>query len=241
MNPHVPHRLEQPDTELGTLTSGVVEAIGSAIVAGEYAPYEILPVEAALCARYHASRSVLREAVKILSAKGLVTARRRRGTSITKPSAWDLLDADVLRWILRGNFSLPLLIEFTDMRLCIEPIAAARAATFGDRDAIDAIRAAYRRMEAATHGKDDPLEADIVFHLAILNGCGNRFISRMQPLIEAALLFSIRYTDHQTQTADIKLKRHERVVAAIEAGDADAAEIAARELLLAARAVMERG
>lgn len=234
-------RLWHPDAELGQLTLRIIEDMGSAIVSGEYPPGEILPVEADLCQKYQASRSVLREAVKILSAKGLVTARRRKGTSITPQSSWDLLDADVLRWTLKGEFSLPLLVEFTDIRLGIEPQAAAGAADRGDPAALAAIRGAFNRMRAASRGDDDPLDSDIAFHLAILAASGNRFVNRLKHLIEAALLFSIRYTDDQTRTADIKLARHERVLLAIESGDPEAAATASRDLLIAARAVMAKG
>ncbi|MFV3077678.1 FadR/GntR family transcriptional regulator [Niveispirillum fermenti] len=237
----VKRRLWHPDAELGQRTLGIVEDIGSAIVSGEYPSGEILPVEADLAQKYQASRSVLREAVKILSAKGLVTARRRKGTSVTPKTSWDLLDADVLRWILMGDFSLPLLVEFTDIRLGIEPQAAAGAAERADPVALAAIRVAFTRMHAALRGDDDPLDSDISFHLAILAASGNRFINRLKHLIEAALLFSIRYTDDQTRTADIKLARHERVLLAIESGDPEAAAAASRDLLIAARAVMVKG
>jgi DNA-binding FadR family transcriptional regulator len=224
--------------ELGRRTAQVVETLGSQIVAGTYPPEALLPVEADLCVAYQASRSVLREAVKILNAKGLVTARRRRGTSVTPPAAWNLLDADVLRWTLAGDFSLPLLIEFTDMRLAVEPLAAAQAASRGETAAI---AAAFERMVAGSRGEDDPLDADIAFHLAILDASGNRFVRQLKPLVEAALLFSIRYTDGQTQTAGVKLGRHARVLRAIEARDPDSAAETARDLLLAARSVMQRG
>ena len=241
MNAIIKRRLWYPDAELGQRTLRVVEDMGSAIVSGEYVSGQILPVEADLSLKYKASRSVLREAVKILSAKGLVTARRRKGTSITPKSSWDLLDADVLRWVLMGDFSLPLLVEFTDMRLGIEPLAAAGAAEMADPAALAVIRSAFERMGAALKGQDDPLDSDIAFHLAILDASGNRFLCRLKPLIEAALLFSIRYTDDQTRTAEVKLARHERVLLAIESGDPDVAAAASRDLLVAARSVMIKG
>jgi DNA-binding FadR family transcriptional regulator len=216
---------------LGRRTATIVEDIGEAIVTGGYKPDELLPVESELTAKYDASRSVLREAVKVLNAKGLITARPRKGTSITQPSNWNLFDPDVLRWILRGNFSLPLLIEFTQIRLAIEPMAASLAARQGTNEALQAIEAACQYMgDCVAQGEDDLL-ADIAFHLAILDASGNQFFSRLKPLVNTALRFSIKYTDAVARDEVKKLEAHRAVVDAIQARDPQAASQASYVLL----------
>src|SRR5271165_5893982 len=111
------------------LTYSIANHIGIAIVTGVYSADNPIPVEAALCRQYGASRPVLREAVKMLTAKGLLGARPRRGSWVETEDRWNLLDPDVLGWLLERKFSMSLLIEFTQIRLAVEPVAAMLAAT----------------------------------------------------------------------------------------------------------------
>lgn len=225
---------------LGRRTRSIVDAIGASIVTGAFAPRSLLPVEAELSQTYAASRSVLREAVKVLNAKGLVTARPRRGTSVTTPAQWNWFDPDVLRWVNHHDFSLPLLIEFTDVRLGIEPVAASLAARFGTAEQLAQIKQGYDRMEAASRGQDDDLLSDIDFHLAILNASNNRFFGRLKPLVETALHFSIRYTDSVVRDLSNKLCQHEELMNAILSRDARAASEASYQLLIDVRELMEQ-
>lgn len=234
-------QIDNAASGLGRMTRQLVDDVGAAIISGEYQANEFLPVEAELCAKFDVSRSVLREAVKVLSAKGLLATRRRRGTWVSPPSHWNLFDPDVLEWILRSRFSLPLLIEFTDVRLGIEPRAAALAASVATDDELGKIQAGFDRMVAASSGHDDAFDADLAFHLAILDASGNRFYRRLKPLVTAALHFSIRYTDSVTRTKDVKLMRHRKLLTAIlDRNPSDAAD-AAQALLLHAREVLAQG
>ena len=234
-------QIDNAASGLGRMTRQLVDELGAAIISGQYQANELLPVEAELCEKFGVSRSVLREAVKVLSAKGLLTTRRRRGTMVTPSSHWNLFDPDVLGWILRSKFSLPLLIEFTDVRLGIEPRAAALAATVASEAELAKIQTGFDRMVAAAAGEDDALDADLAFHLAILDASGNRFYRRLKPLVTAALHFSIRYTDSATRTKDVKLMRHRKMLTAIRQRDSSAAAAAAEALLLHARGVLAEG
>jgi DNA-binding FadR family transcriptional regulator len=231
-------QLEEGNKSLGRITRSIVDAIGISIVTGQHAPNELLPVETAMAARYEASRSVLREAIKVLNAKGLVTARPRAGTFVTPPSEWNLFDPDVLRWTLYGGFSLPLLIEFTEVRLGIEPMAAALAASRADEENIILIEKGYERMVAAEIGQDDRLASDVAFHLAILDASGNRFYRRLKPLVSTALHFSIGLTNTLSHDHDVKLEAHRRVLQAIKLSDPPAARAALELLLLETRALI---
>jgi DNA-binding FadR family transcriptional regulator len=196
------------------LTYGLVDAIGRAIVTGSY-DGQPFPTEAELAKEHKVSRSVTREAVKMLTAKGLLTARPRKGTSVQPSSSWNLFDADVLRWLLERKFSLALLRQFTELRMAIEPAAAALAANAGDPARIAAIRAGYERMEAADRGDDDTLDADIAFHIAIMEATGNPFYIQLRDVVETALRTSIRFTNRiQGRTAS--LPHHRVVLKAIE-------------------------
>jgi DNA-binding FadR family transcriptional regulator len=221
------------------LTSSIVDDLGAAIVTGAYADTPF-PVEAELCARYKASRSVLREAVKMLTAKGLLSAKPRQGTRVVPEAQWNLFDPDVLRWLLERKFSLDLLIEFTDMRLAIEPAAAALAALHATRLELAQIMAMIDRMRAADLGQDDPLESDIAFHVAVLQASGNRFYRQMREFVATALRSSIRITNRYKGVRLASVADHKKVADAILAGDADVASTAMRTLLEEARALIEK-
>lgn len=206
------------------LTFGMLDALGRAIVTGAYEG-ERFPTEAELALQHDVSRSVTREAVKMLTAKGLLTARPRKGTTVQPSSCWNLFDADVLRWLLERKFSLELLRQFSELRIAIEPEAAALAAREAGPQAVAAIADGYARMEAAEKGRDDALESDIAFHIAILEACGNPFYRQFRDVVETALRTSIRFTNRfKGRTAS--LPAHHAVLAAIEARDMDSARSA---------------
>lgn len=201
------------------LTRRLVDTLGIAIVTGTYGPDRPFPTEAQLCIELQASRSVLREAVKMLTAKGLLSARPRRGTIVEPEAQWNLLDPDVLRWTLERKFSPELLAEFTQMRLAIEPRAAMLAAHQATPASLQAIERALERMRAAENGRDDPLESDIAFHVAVLSASGNRLYAQLRDLVATALRFSIPLTNRAKGVALANLADHRRVYTAIVAGD----------------------
>jgi DNA-binding FadR family transcriptional regulator len=193
----------------------MLDEVGRQIVTGAYdgRPF---PTEAELARQHSVSRSVTREAVKMLTAKGLLTARPRKGTSVQPSTHWNLFDPDVLHWLLERKFSLRLLRQFNELRVAIEPAAAALAAEGADGERVAAIRAGYRRMEAAEAGDDDALDADIAFHIAILNASANPFYMQFRDVVTTALRTSIRFTNRfKGRTAS--LPAHRAVLDAIEA------------------------
>jgi len=109
-------------------THSIVQELGIDIVKGTFSEKNPFPVEEELCRRFGASRTVLREAVKMLTAKGLLSARPRQGTRVLPEASWNLLDPDILRWMLEKKYCSTLLIQFNEVRLAIEPQAAALAA-----------------------------------------------------------------------------------------------------------------
>lgn len=211
-----------------SLTISIVERLGTEIVRGTYHQENPFPTEADLCTQYEVSRSVLREAVKMLTSKGLLSARPRQGTKVQDEIKWNLLDPSVLRWLLVRDFSLDLLSEFTEVRLSIEPAAAALAAErASDEDKLK-IKEALKRMQAT---EEDPLLSDIAFHVAILNASGNRFFRQMQDFSETALRISIRLTNKRKGVRLASVRDHQKVFDAIMAGKPELARSAMQYLL----------
>lgn len=216
--------------ELGrNLTHGMLDMLGKAIVTGRYEARPF-PTEAEIAKAHGVSRSVTREAVKMLTAKGLVSARPRQGTVVQPASSWNLFDADVLRWLLNREFSVELLRQFSQLRIAIEPEAAALAAQFhGDAD-LAAIRAGLERMEAAERGQADALAADIAFHVAILRASKNPFYAQFQSVVATALRTSIRFTN-RIKGRSASIAQHAAVADAIAERDADGARASMRRII----------
>jgi DNA-binding FadR family transcriptional regulator len=211
------------------LTHGMLDALGRDIVTGEFAG-KIFPTEADLAKQFDVSRSVTREAVKMLTAKGLLSARPRQGTIVQPETSWNLFDPDVLRWLLERKFSISLLRQFSELRVSIEPAAAELAARTATADGLALIDAGYRRMVAAEAGQDDTLDADIAFHVAILEASGNPFYAQFRDVVATALRTSIRFTNRfKGRTAS--LPAHKAVRDAIEARDSAAAEAAMSSII----------
>jgi DNA-binding FadR family transcriptional regulator len=222
------------------LTYSIANHIGIAIVTGVYSADNPIPIEAELCRQYDASRPVLREAVKMLTAKGLLGARPRRGTWVQPEDRWNLLDPDVLGWLLERKFSPALLIEFTEMRLAVEPGAATLAARVAGAEEKAAVSSALERMQAAERGDDDPLDSDIAFHVAVLRASRNRFYAQLTGFTSTALRFSIRMTNRYKGVRLASVADHKRVADAIIAGKPSAAGEAMRRLIQEALDIMHK-
>ena len=212
-----------------SLTHGIVEEVGRAIVSGDFS-LDGFPTEGELARRLGASRGIVREAVKVLTAKGLLSARPRHGTTLEPDSRWNLLDPDVLRWMLNRKLSIELLTSFTEMRLAVEPLAAAMAATRADPAGLAAVAGTIAQLRDALAGGGDPIAADVAFHIAVLEASGNPFFVQLSQLVETALRTSVRLT-HGLKDLARSLAEHERVAAAILAGDAAGARDGMQQMM----------
>jgi DNA-binding FadR family transcriptional regulator len=219
------------------LTQSLVQKLGSSIVRGDLPAGKSLPIEAELGKKFGASRTVMREAVKILSTKGLIGQRPRVGTYVHTEDKWDLLDAEVLTWILDRHFSHALVREFLEVRLGIEPAAAALAAVNATPEDKELLHQKLEKMKGAMNGHFDPVAADIAFHATILEISHNRFYHQLTPIVETALRFSIRLTN-KTKGAVADYDAHDKVYRAIRNSNPDAAARACRELITEALALV---
>ncbi|MEY4907744.1 MAG: hypothetical protein RL260_1462 [Pseudomonadota bacterium] len=155
-----PHYREPPDRK--SMHGRIVRDLGMRIVSGELKPGDRLPSEASLCADYDVSRPVLREATRVLVAKGLVLSRQRAGATVRAQSDWHLLDPDVLYWLIQSKPQGEFVETLLTVRRIFEPAAAALAAQVASDAAIDGIASAYAAMEAAPT-PEALLEPDLAF------------------------------------------------------------------------------
>lgn len=166
------------------LTLGLVDVLGLAIVAGKFSR-GVLPTEPELERRFAVSRSVVREAVKMLAAKGLVVTRPRQGTVVEPHAAWSLFDPLVLRWMVEGAPHPGMLRQLCEFSMSIEPAAAAFAAMGGSAKAHAELTAVCDRL-SATDRHPSRSDAVIVLHEAIVAASGNAFYLSLSGAIGAA-------------------------------------------------------
>lgn len=198
------------------LSQRMTQELGRQIVCGVFDKSESLPTEAELCEKFGVSRSAVREAVKMLSAKGLISSKPRQGIRILPEEQWNIFDTDLLRWSLESNPSMKVLKEFLQVRIAIEPEAASLAARFATPEKIDAIEAALEQMRAAENDLEAELEADIAFHVSVLYASNNRFYIRLRDFIRTALRVSIRYTSPIKANHEAVVEDHAKVFNAIK-------------------------
>jgi DNA-binding FadR family transcriptional regulator len=202
----------------------VARSIGVDIIAGRYAEGVRLPGDAELTAMFGVSRPVLRESVKTLVAKGLLTTKARVGTVVRERAAWNMFDADVLAWHLDAGIDRRFLNDLAEIRLAVEPRAAALAAKRRSEEDIAELQRSMDRMRQEPSESAGFADADLAVHLAVARASGNPFMRSVGHVIEAALraafMLSAPAGSEDRETA---LIWHQKIADSIAAGDADAA------------------
>lgn len=217
--------------------ANAVEDLGSRILRGDLKPGEILPNEAELGRELGASRTVVREAVKSLAAKGLLQPRTRTGTRVLESFHWNLLDLDVLGWRYAAMPRSQFFRGLFEIRTMIEPVAAALAAERATGADLAVLEQTYLVMEAVDHASDAAIDADLRFHRAILAGSHNDLLLQMGGLISVGLLASFRIS---SRSYDAGLPLHKRVLDAIRDRHAEQARENMAVLLSSTREFLER-
>jgi DNA-binding FadR family transcriptional regulator len=210
------------------LFAHVVEQLGTRIMRGDLKPDDPFPIEADLGREFGASRSVIREAVKSLAARGLIESQTRTGIRVLPATHWNLLDPEVLSWRYSVMPPAQLYSELFEIRLMIEPEAAALAASRATQADITEMTESFHEMSKMRETGAAAFEADLSFHRAILAAGKNALLHQMGYLIAVGLHIS-----HQTSSDSFSvfLPQHGQVLAAIRARDPQAARRAMEKLL----------
>ncbi len=205
----------------------VAHTLGVDIITGRYPEGAKLPGDAELTRLFGVSRPVLREGVKTLVAKGLLSTKAKVGTIVRGRSAWNMFDADVLAWHLEGSIDHRFLRDLGEIRLAVEPRSAAMAASRSVEDHIAEMRNCIEQMRREESNSPGFAESDLRLHIAIAEASGNPFMRSMGGVIQAALratfLLSAPVSDRERELA---IDAHERIVDAIESKNPEAASAA---------------
>ncbi len=211
---------------------GVVREIALRILGGAVRPGQTLPTEPELQAAFAISRSALREAMRVLSAKGLVDVRPRTGTVVREPETWNRLDPDVLEWSLAIAPDLQFVRSLLEARRVFEPAAAEFAAQRASAQDVGRIEAAYLGMQSSLpHDVEACCEADLAFHAAILRASGNVVLQQLVGAMGAALGNVFRLSTQLAASHERALSAHAVVLDCIRLRDAAGAKAAMLGLL----------
>jgi GntR family transcriptional regulator, galactonate operon transcriptional repressor len=217
----------------------IVAALARRILSGEIEPLTYLPKESELCVQYGVSRTVIREATKVLESKGLLRSRSRVGTLVLGSSEWNLLDPDLLIWA-GSKFHDPRFVDsLMEARCIIEPAAAELAAERADSRDLASLDDAYQRMYASLpnggrHNVDLCSQADLDFHTALLRATHNHILVQLATVIRASLRALFELTTHLGSAHERALHLHGEVVEAVRLRRPDKARSAIVKILRAA-------
>jgi GntR family galactonate operon transcriptional repressor len=209
------------------------------IVSGALREGELLPKYEDLAAQFGVSVGVVRECLLGLQERGLVEMRHGHGTMVMPEGDWDRFDPDVLAGLLGGSRAADVLGEYLECRRILEVEAAGLAAERASTEAVDGVSGAFQRMRttaerARTNRAAEPQyhEADIAFHRAVVRAAGNPTLGQMTAPIHRALTTTFGALARPQDRFERGLPEHERILAAIAKGDAEAARAAMRDHLL---------
>ncbi|MEV7127040.1 FadR/GntR family transcriptional regulator [Streptomyces sp. NPDC093260] len=213
----------------------VLDALGPAITAGDYPPGSVLRTDE-LAQSFDVSRSVMREAVRVLESMHLVASRRRVGVTVLPAHEWNVYDPQVIRWRLAGADRARQLRSLTVLRSAVEPVAAGLAARHATPEQCSELTECALGMVANSRGHrlDQYLLHDVAFHRVILCASGNEMFARLGDVVAEVLTGR---TQHEVMFEDpdpAAVTLHVRVAEAVRAGDAERAEQLTREITVGA-------
>ncbi|EKT53390.1 FadR/GntR family transcriptional regulator [Providencia burhodogranariea] len=209
---------EQQTASQKNLSYLIAEELGQLILKGTYLPSSILPSENELSEKFQASRTAIREAVKILAAKGMLLARPRIGTRVMPSSNWNFLDQDLLKWWINSDEQAIVFKHFHIVRLAIEPQAcylAAKHATDKQKQSL-VLFANEMQSLAKQFNRQRWVKVDHLFHLAIYEACANPFLISFANLFRSVYQF---YFDAITENDVIEVEIHQQLANAIIKGN----------------------
>ena len=228
-------------SNVSALHDNVLSALGTAVVSGTYAPGEVITLEG-VSAQHGVSRSVVREAIRVLESMGMVASRRRVGITIQPAANWNVFDPRLIRWRLDSGDRAAQLVSLSELRRGFEPVAAALAAERANPHQCRIMAAAVSDM--AVHGRDGDLaaylQADKIFHQTLLEASGNEMFRALNAVVSEILAGRTHHGMMPDSPNPAAIALHDEVARAVRLRDPAGAERAMRAIIdEAAAAVAE--
>ncbi len=234
------HRKILQGGSVAILHEQIAHDIGVQIVQGTYGETDLLPTELTLAERYRVSRTAVREAFRILAAKGMTVSRPKVGTRVRQRSDWNMFDPDVLAWHIKDGVSEDFLRAIFEVRNLVEPEAAASAAARRTERHLRGMASALQGMQKVNAPRDNLVSADILFLQTILDAAGNplyRSIGAVSECLLRQMPGACLPADRQSAFDNVitgvnpATRRHAAVYAAVRDRDPERARVEVRGLL----------
>lgn len=222
-------------TRIKNVHGNTLDRLGEAIMAGRYLPGTAIPPEPTLCDELGVSRTVIREAVKSLVAKGLLVTGPKLGTRVLPSDGWNWFDPDVVAWQSKAGLTREFLRDVQEMRRIVEPAAVRLAAERATAQDVAAIEAAYVGMRDAIEQGGDYVHHDLLFHQGLLRACHNRMLAQMSKALGALLRTAFEISTARPDGPASSLPMHRDMLDAVIARAPQRAEQAALKLIDSAR------
>jgi DNA-binding FadR family transcriptional regulator len=221
-----------PSLQRQNLSEQVVHQVGLSIMRNEFKPGDTLSSEPELSLQFNVSRSVMREALKVLNAKGLIESRPRTGTRVRPRAEWNILDPEVIDWLYEAGPDQSFLDALCEVRLMFEPMTARLAATRATDDEVKNIEECYQRMEEGVNSPETYIPADLAFHSAICAAAHNEMLQKITATLAPSLQVSRIVTSRLPGANLAAMPVHQAVMEAIRKRDERTAEEAMHKLVI---------
>jgi GntR family transcriptional regulator, galactonate operon transcriptional repressor len=221
-----------PSLQRQNLAEQVVRQISLSIMRNDFKPGDALLSEPELSLQFKVSRPVLREALKMLGAKGLIASRPKTGTRVRPRADWNLLDPEVIGWQYEVGFDRSFLQAICEVRLMFEPMSAGFAATRATADEVVRIEECCQLLQDAVDSIELYIPADLQFHTAICSAAHNELLQRIITTLETPLRASRVITSQLPGANQNAMPLHWAITEAIRSRDEQAAEVAMRKLII---------
>lgn len=222
----------QPEPHGGALHNSLLTALGTSIVSGEYPAGQVITLDG-VSAEHGMSRSVAREAIRVLESMGMVESRRRVGITIQPAHRWNVFDPRLIRWRLESGDRAAVLLSLSELRKGFEPAAAVLAARRADPHQCRIMAAAVSDM--VVNGRSGDLEAyllaDKIFHRTLLEASGNEMFRALNGVVSELLGGRTHHGMMPDKPNPTAIELHDEVARAIRLGDEAAAERAMRAII----------
>ncbi len=232
-----PKQRSAPQAPKGVVTpalrlhASIARDIGVGIAAGRLLPGETLAGEIEAAEQLAVSRTAYREAIRILAAKGMVESRTKTGTRVSPRERWHILDPELLGWFLETKPTEAFVRDLFEVRMMVEPYAAALAAVNHTQSDLAAMSDSLDTMERLGLATEDGRAADRAFHSQILVATRNEMIAALSSSVCAAVSWTTKFKQRTQKTPRDPIDEHRRVLDAIKAGDAESARDGMKELV----------
>jgi len=231
--------LTDPDRSSGYAMRGlqgrVIDGVGLQIIGGMYAPGMLLPKESELSDEYGVSRTSVREAMRVLAAKGLVDIRQKVGTRVRQPELWNVFDSDLLRWHSEAGRGEEVMRDLVELRQILEPAAARLASGRASMDDLQRIDDALQGMTTNPSNREAYDHADVEFHLAVYAASHNVLLRQFGAVVADFMYLTFNVQHEATNKTDEIVhdaESHAAVFRAIDRGNGEAAAEAMLSVVL---------